>query len=504
MKLRPHQERAVTMISNSLKTGHKRPILAAPCSFGKTITAAYILKKIVDSGKRAVIICDRIKLIEQTLAAYDGMGLDFGVIQGDHWRTDYSKPLQIASAQTLARRLDKYGIQSFPWDFAIVDECHTHYKYLTKIMEALNAIPFIGLSATPFSKGLGKYYDDLVVPTTPRELLAGGYLCPVDYYGGRKVALEGVKTRAIPTGGRDYDERDLVHAVESDKTLVGDIITNWQKHASGRQTVAFTPSINHSKELVRQFQAAGIGAEHIDGYMDPEEREDILKAHDRGEFLILSCSRLLNTGWDSPSTSCLIDCFPTKSYITYVQRVGRIMRTAEGKTNAVCLDHAGNVARFGFAEDIVPVALDDGDKDYDERQQLKDKEEKEPRMHECPQCFRQFTGLRCQCGYEIPIKVQLEWEEEELQKLEKAESKMATREQKISFYAQLLTYCKAKGYKQHWADHKYREKYGTWYSYGYKYTLKPEPITPEVANWIKSRQIAWSKSRKAHDVQTRE
>lgn len=492
MNLRPHQITAVEMLRASLRAGKKRPVLAAPCSFGKTITAAYILQSAVAKGKRAVIICDRIKLIEQTLEAYDGMGLEFGVIQADHWRTDYSKPLQIASAQTLARKIEKYGAQAFDFDFAIVDECHTHYAYLTKIMEKFNAVPFIGLSATPFSKGLGKYYDDLVVPTTPRELLAGGYLCPVDYYGGRKVALEGVKTRAIPTGGRDYDERDLAGAIEKDTELVGDIISNWKRHADGRQTVAFTPSIKHSKELVRQFNEAGIRAEHIDGYMDIEEREDILKAHNNGEFLILSCSRLLNTGWDSPSTSCLIDCFPTKSYITYVQRVGRIMRTCEGKENAICLDHAGNVARFGFAEDIVPVALDDGEKDYNERDQIKEQEEKEVKMKDCPQCFRQFTGIRCSCGYEIPIEVQLQATQEELEKLEKAEAKMVSKEDKISFYAQLKNYAHAKNYNPSWADHKYRERFGTWFGFGNKHNLPMETVTPEVANWIKSRQIAWA------------
>lgn len=492
MDLRPHQITAVEMLRASLRAGNKRPVLAAPCSFGKTITAAYILKSAVEKGKRAVIICDRIKLIEQTLEAYDSMGLEFGVIQADHWRTDYSKPLQIASAQTLARKIEKYGPQAFNFDFAIVDECHTHYKYLTKIMEIFNAVPFIGLSATPFSKGLGKYYDDLVVPTTPRELLAGGYLCPVDYYGGRKVALEGVKTRSIPTGGRDYDERALSDAVENDTQLVGDIIQNWKRHADGRQTVAFTPSIKHSKELVRKFQEAGIPAEHIDGYMDVEEREDILKAHNEGEFLILSCSRLLTVGWDSPQTSCLINCYPTKSWITYVQKIGRVMRTCEGKQNAIVLDHCGDTERFGFAEDIVPESLDKGDKDYDEKKQLKDSEEKETKMRECPQCYRQFVGLRCSCGYEIPIQVQIEETQEELQKLEKSEAKMVSKEDKIAFYAQLKYYAHQKNYQPHWADHKYREKFGSWYGFGDKHKLKMQPVTPEVANWIKSKQIAWA------------
>ena len=113
MQLRPHQDLAVEMLRDSLRTGHKRPMLAAPCSFGKTITAAYLLRSALQKGKRAVFICDRIKLIEQSLIAFDVHGLDFGVIQGDHWKTDYSKPLQIASAQTLARRIEKHGIKAF-------------------------------------------------------------------------------------------------------------------------------------------------------------------------------------------------------------------------------------------------------------------------------------------------------------------------------------------------------------------------------------------------------
>lgn len=476
-------------------------MLAAPCSFGKTITAAFMLRNALQKGKRAVFICDRIKLIEQSLEAFDKHGLDFGVIQGDHWKTDYSKPLQIASAQTLSRRLDKFGLKAFPWDFCIIDEAHTQYKYLSSIMERLNAIPMIGLSATPFSKGLGKYYDDLIVPTTPRDLLAGGYLCPVDYYGGRKVALEGVRTRAIPTGGRDYDERDLAKAVEQDQTLVGDIIQNWLRHAQGRQTVAFSPSIRHSKQLVADFNAAGIPAEHIDGYMNPLDREDILKAHDNGEFLILSCSKLLNTGWDSPSTSACIDCYPLKegNYIQWVQRVGRIMRTAPGKDNAVYLDHAGNCERLGFAEDIVPTELHDGEKEYREKDLTSEKDKPEPKVKQCPQCYREFIGIRCSCGYEIPIREQLETTQEELVKLEKAEAKMATKEEKISFYAQLKNYAHQKNYNPSWADHKYREKFGAWFGYGNKHDLPFETITPAVSDWILSRQIAWAKKKEKLD-----
>ena len=371
-----------------------------------------------------------------------------------------------------------------------MDECQTHYASLTKIMETYNNVPFIGLSATPYSKGLGKHYDDLIAPITPRELLDKGYLCPVDYYGGRNVNLKGVKTKALSTGGSDYDPNSLAAATEDDKGLVGDIVKNWIEHGENGQTIAFAPSIKHSKHLVDTFNGAGISAEHIDGYMDDEERQMIYAAHDRGDFKILSCSRLLNTGYDAPTVSCLIDCFPTKSLITFVQRAGRVMRTSEGKTKAIYLDHAGNVARHGFAEDIIPDVLDDGTKRFDEKKLVKKK--KESKVKECPQCTQQMVGIRCKCGYEIPIKEQLESTDEILTKLSPEQrNKKHNKEDKAKFYSELLLYTRGKGYKESWASHKYRERYSVWPN-----AIKPhmvDGISDETRKYITSTQIRYSK-----------
>jgi len=490
MNLRPHQELAIEMLRASLASGKKRPLLAAPCSFGKTITAAAMLKSALDKGKRGIFICDRIKLVQQSLEAFDHHGLPFGVMQGNHELTNPHAPIQIASIQTLARRKNMVD-----FDFAIVDEAHTLYEYQKKMMEAYDNVPFIGLSATPFSKGLGKYYDDLIVPATAEDLLSDGYLCPVDYYGGKQVALEGVKTRQLSTGGTDYDPESLAHAVEEDKTLTGSIVNNWVKHAWDRQTIAFSPSIKHSKFLVDQFRSIGIKAEHIDGYMDDEIRQELYEAHDAGEFLILSCSRLLNVGYDAPQVSCLIDCFPTRSYIAYVQRAGRIMRTAPGKDRAIYLDHAGNVKRFGFAEAIVPDELDSGEKRFQEKQQVKEK--KESKVSDCPQCYRQMVGVRCSCGYEIPMTKQIHTDESDLVQLTKQANKVYTPERKSQFYGELLYYANTRGYSRGWAAHKYRAKFGVW----------PNKVTPvdvygmsdEVSKFIKSQNIRSAYARMKND-----
>ena len=68
MDLRPHQQLAIDLIRKSLATGHKRPLLAAPCSFGKTLVSAYILQHAVEKGNRVIFFADRLKLISQTQA----------------------------------------------------------------------------------------------------------------------------------------------------------------------------------------------------------------------------------------------------------------------------------------------------------------------------------------------------------------------------------------------------------------------------------------------------
>ena len=482
MKLRPHQTRAIEMLRHSIRKGNSRVVLAAPCSFGKTAVATEILKNAVKKGKRGIFICDRIKLVNQALEEFDRQGIPVGVMQGEHYRTNPNAPVQIASIQTLARR--KYQPL---FHVAVVDECHTHYAHMTELMESNSLVTFIGLSATPYSKGLGLHYQDLVVPITTEGLLDKGYLCPVRYYGGKTVDLKGVKTKRLSTGGLDYDPKSLSSAVEQDEKLVGDIIENFKKFGKG-QTIAFSPSIKHSKKLVEMFTKAGITAEHIDGYMPEEERKIIFESHDEGDFQVLSCSRLLNTGYDAPKVQTLIDCFPTKSLITFIQRAGRIARLHPNKVDAIYLDHASNVTRHGFPEHVVPESLDTEEKKYNERNLVKDK--KDPELSVCPRCFQHYI-MKCICGYERPSRKAFKSDDQMLKEMRR-ENRIVSPEEKARWLGELQAYGRKKRYKTGWASWAYKSKFGVW----------PNKITPvstisisqETLNYVKHLHIKRVKS----------
>lgn len=488
ISLRPHQEKAIDMLRGELRKGHKRIMLAAPCSFGKTRVAAWMLAEAAKKGKKGVFICDRIKLVQQALDDFDEHGLEVGVIQGDHWRWNPAAPIQIASIQTLARRQQKLA-----FDFAVIDEAHTLYQSQIDYFESYNAVPFIGLSATPYSKGLGLHYSSLVVPATPLDLLEEGYLTPVRYFAGRSVDMKGVKRKALRSGGTDYDPKAVGAKMERDKELTGDIVRNWLAHGENSQTIAFAPTIALSKAIVQEFQAAGIGAEHIDGYMDDQERQWLYEAHDKGEFKILSCSQLLNTGYDAPQVRCLIDCKPTTSYISYVQRSGRIWRLAEGKDYAIHLDHANNLEKLGAPEYVIPESLDDGEKGFSEKKQTK--ETKESKVRNCPQCYQAFVGIRCSCGYEVPIKDQMATDGTMLEevKAKKKENRDMSKEDKSQFLGDLILFARRKGYKLGWAMNKYRDRFGVWPN-----KIEPAQVTEvslETKNWITHTNIKWARRK---------
>src|SRR3546814_5013289 len=141
------------LLRKGLASGKRKPMLQVPTGGGKTRTAGAIVELMRQRDKRAVFIVDAISLIDQTVQSFYDLGLsDIGVIQADHAMTDWSKPIQVASVQTLQRR----GMPEV--DLAIVDEAHVRNQWLEKQFGSADwgKKPVIGLSATPWSKGLGQ------------------------------------------------------------------------------------------------------------------------------------------------------------------------------------------------------------------------------------------------------------------------------------------------------------------------------------------------------------
>jgi DNA repair protein RadD len=216
--LRPHQQRALDDLRLSLARGHRRPMLQAPTGFGKTLAAAHIIQRALDKRKRVAFTVPALSLIDQTVAAFEAEGIRWlGVMQGIHERTDRDQPVQVCSVQTVARR------KRPDVDLVIVDEAHQIHREIFRWMKDCPGIPFIGLSATPWARGLGKHYDDLIIAATTADLIRDGYLSPFVAFAPSEPDLANVRTVA-----GDYHEGELADAMDK-PVVTGDIVGTWRK-----------------------------------------------------------------------------------------------------------------------------------------------------------------------------------------------------------------------------------------------------------------------------------
>jgi superfamily II DNA or RNA helicase len=275
-------------------------------------------------------------------------GVESSIIRADDRRLDLNQPVQVASVQTLTRRLGRFASDFF--HLIIVDEAH-HTRAITyaRILDHFHsARAVLGLTATPIradGRGLAKSYDSLVEAATMRDLVQLGYLVPIRMYTVPNMDLTGIRRRQ-----GDYDLGELGERMNRG-VLVGNLVTEWQRLASDRQTVIFATTVAHSQSIARRFIAAGIRAEHLDGGMNEQERDAILGRIRSGITQVVVNCQILTEGWDMPEISCCVLARPTKSLGLYLQMSGRALRPAPGKQDCIILDHANCFREHGSVGD---------------------------------------------------------------------------------------------------------------------------------------------------------
>ena len=486
---RPFQDEAHERLRQGARAGHRCQMLMAATGGGKTFLGLRIIHEALKKGKRAIFVCDRRTLINQTSEVADSYGLSaHGVMMSNHNRFDPSMPFQIASAQTLARRR---------WpdaDVIVIDEAHTQHKVWTDHIQSTKAA-VIGLSATPFSDGLGRIFTNLVNATSMHHLTESGVLVPMRVFSCSKVDMRGAAT----SGGEWTD----LAAQERGMEIIGDVVTEWQKFASDRKTIVFGATIKHCEEMARQFNDSGIMAACFTSDTQESEREMLLNEYrkpDSALRVLLSVSALAK-GFDVPDVGCVCDVRPLrKSLSEAIQMWGRGLRSSPstGKQDCLLLDFSGNIVRM--ANDFADIyyngldALDSGEK-LDKV--IRRDNEEQPEGKACPQCGYKPCGKRCvACGFEHQSRSEIEHEAGEMQEIRIGKTKYA--DDKRHLWEQACTYARGHSIPEKQrgrAKNIYRDIAGDWPPSEWSFDATPSvPITRAVLNKIRQKNIAYAKA----------
>jgi DNA repair protein RadD len=463
--------------------GHRKQIVMAPTGSGKTYLAMRVIQEALLKGRSAMFVCDRTTLINQTSSVADEYGLSaHGIIQAKHWRVDKRSKFQIASCQTLARR---------GWpdvDVLVIDECQTLYKTWVDHVETCRA-HVIGLSATPFSAGLGKIFTNLINAATMDDLVKRGVLVPMRIYSCARIDMHGAKTI-----GGEWSEGA---AAERGMEIIGDVVAEWSKYSEGRKTIVFGATIAHCEAMTREFNEQGIMAACFTSDTEAGEREFLLNEYRKPDstLRVLVSVEALAKGFDVPDVGCICDCRPLrKSLSTAIQMWGRGMRSSPGKEDVILLDFSGNIVRF--ADDFSDIyyngldALDVGDK-LDKV--IRDDDEEKPEGRPCPECGYTPCGKRCvSCGYERVKQNLVEHQAGEMIEFSVGKAKIGD---KIAVWEQCVTLCRGQGKPETApgrAAHLYKSITGVFPRGMPPFELTPNvKVSRAVINKQRSRQISY-------------
>lgn len=486
---REFQNIAHDKLRQGFKEGHRCQLIMSPTGSGKTYLGMRIIHEALQRGKRAMFVCDRSTLINQTSHVADSYGLAaHSIIQAGHWRFDSSSRFQIASVQTLARR-------SWPEsDVIVIDESHTQYKAWTDHIQNTDAV-VIGLSATPFSPGLGRLFSNLVNAATMHDLTQNGVLVPMRVFSCTKINMDGAET----SGGEWKESAAAKRGME----IIGDVVTEWQKFAENRKTIVFGATIEHCQEMCRQFNESGIMAATFTSDTTESERKELLDEFAKPDsfYRVLISVEALAKGFDVKDVGCVADCRPLrKSLSTAIQMWGRGLRSSPetGKEDCILLDFSGNIIRF--ADDYSEVffnglkALDMGEKL--DKTIRRDNQEKEP--SKCPSCGYSPCGKRCvSCGYERQPSSLVEHLPGEMTEIMIGKAKLA--DDKKHLYEQVCTYTRSHGNPEtarQRAWYLFQDLAGCRPSQFWKFEDQPNTqLTRNTLNHIKRKQIAFAKAK---------
>ena len=486
LALREHQVEVLERVKQGFEAGHTRQLLYAATGFGKSELSIALMDEYARGYQRSAMVMDRIVLVEQTSLRLGKYKIDHGVLQAGHWRYKPSERIQICSIQTLAKRKKMEAPE-----LLIYDECHVNYQSVVDYIKENPATKVLGLSATPFTKGLAGLYTNVVSAIPTEQLVEKGFLCPLKVYIAKEIDMTGAKKIAGEWSAADVADRGM--------KITGDIVSELVKKTheifgAPRKTIVFCSGVEHGRDLVKQFAAAGYNFVSISYKEEDEFKRLTIEDFARPDTKIhgLIATDILTRGFDVSDVMIGVSARPfSKSLSSHIQQMGRVMRSHDAKAQAIWLCHSGNYIRFREDWDDV---YSNGVTELKPSGEVAKKEptEKEKKDSTCPQCKALWIGgdSCMSCGYVRFRMSTVESVPGELKELEAANKKLRIDNQ--SFYSQLLHYAQTKGYKSGWAFHKYQEKFSV---PPRGLSSKPEMPTNATLGWIKSRTIAYAKSR---------
>lgn len=323
--LRDYQRDFIAKVRASFRAGHKAIMAVKPTGMGKTTTAVSLPKE----GARVMVVVQQEVLVHQWVGTIRHLRRRAASIEQAWQKADAGDEWIVATHQTLQRNA-RYKRFVGHIDLIIVDECDTHFSiaYRAMMQEFIEAgARVLGLTATPYrgdKASLFGFYTDVPVSIELKWAFDQAWLVKpiVTVHRVKSINFDALsKTRV------DF----LPHEIESlltSEQVEHDICNLVKEHHKKSHGVIRCRSVKQAQRLREMLvERYGLKVSCVWGEQPEEERKLEIAKFESGENTLITNCRVLGRGWDCPMVNEIFNAAPTKNKATFVQGLGRGVRT---------------------------------------------------------------------------------------------------------------------------------------------------------------------------------
>ncbi|MCJ2125949.1 DEAD/DEAH box helicase [Methylobacterium sp. J-077] len=333
-------------------------LVVLPTGAGKALVIAALAREAVTQNPlaRVAIVTHSRELVAQNFSELTRYWPEApaGIFSAGLGRREAGAQVLVCGIQSVADRLDAIG----PRDLVIVDEAHlipraaqTRYgRFLAGLQALTPGMRVAGFTATPYrldsgrlDAGAGRLFSGIAYEAETGDLIRRGFLAPLV----SKATLTQLDVSGVGRRGGDYIPGELEAAVNRD-WITRAAVAELTEYGCGRRAwLAFCAGLAHAEAVRDAVRAEGYSCETVSGETPRRERDRIVSAFRAGTIRCLTSVGVLGTGFNAPEVDLVALLRPTRSTGLYVQQVGRALRCAPAKADALILDYAGLVRMHG-------------------------------------------------------------------------------------------------------------------------------------------------------------
>jgi superfamily II DNA or RNA helicase len=320
-KLRMVQQQAMDSVFDLINDGYRKLLVVAPPAVGKTVMFGGIAKHYMNvKPDSIVLILSHLGLLvtQSGTSLQKFWSLDTDILKADQMPSPISRcVLSTVQSSSMFDKILAWK-SSLPHgrkvELILIDEAHINDGVDRVDVILKDYFPdamVVGFTGSPFknNKSMVGLFDKVAFSVSINDAVQMGLLVPPRLHG------------------LQVDKKNI-------EDVMGKVIAIVRQSHSTDKCVVFMKSIKDSDKMAEMLNSIGIKASSVTSKVSGEARDKILadtRDNISGCSQVLVSVDVLSVGFDCPSLRAVIMPYGTGSVATYLQRIGRGLRTHQNK-----------------------------------------------------------------------------------------------------------------------------------------------------------------------------